>query len=167
MSYCHRRLSSEGNRWSNLPASPTSQGRLLPPWGLGERCGKKTSYPGTTIGLLSVIDFSCSHRWSCNKKSKGDGERLQDLGMTGGGRRSTSSVLLFPSSCREWWGKKQEDPANQYVALWLVSSAEFWVFWSWAGLHKARPAVNRQGTLVSKGEKDLCAGVGRVYCKRF
>ena len=43
----------------------------------------KTSYSSTVLRLLYVADFSCRQRWSCTKKSKGNQERLQGLGMTG------------------------------------------------------------------------------------
>lgn len=40
------------------------------------------------------------------------------------GIRSMSSILLYPSSCMEWWGKKQEEPADQYLeaTAWVLLS---------------------------------------------
>lgn len=49
----------------------------------------------------------------------------------------------------------QEESADQYLALSLVSPAEFWGFWTSVSLHDSRPAGNRQGTPFSKGEQDL------------
>lgn len=36
-------------------------------------------------------------------------------------------------------------------------------FSSWVVLHDTRPTDNRQGTPVSKGEKDFCVGVSRAH----
>lgn len=44
---------------------------------------------------------------------------------------------------------------------------EFWGFESWIGLYHTRSGGNRQGSAVSKGEKDHPAGVKRAQGKSF
>lgn len=57
----------------------------------------------------------------------------------------------------------QEESADQYLALSLESIAEFCGFWSLVSLYDSRPAGNRQGTPVSKGQKDLWAAVNKAH----
>lgn len=56
----------------------------------------------------------------------------------------------------------QEESADSYLALSLVPPAEFWGFWSFFSPHDSRPAGNRQGTPVSKGEKYVWTAVNRA-----
>jgi len=59
--------------------------------------------------------------------------------------------------------EETEEPADKHLALSLVSPVGFQVLCSWDSLHDTRPAGDRQGTPVSKGEKDPCAGVSMAH----
>lgn len=73
---------------------------------------------------------------------------LKALWLTGYEDRNTSSVPLYPSSCKEWWGIPGSEP---------VVTSRVWDFWSWVDLQDTRPNDVRWGTPVSRGaEESLC-----------
>ena len=75
----------------------------------------------------------------------------------------------FQQLCRLDFGMTrclmQEEAADQYLAVSLVSPAEFWYFWSWVGLHDIRPSGRRWVPPDSKWHKCLGTGVSRGHWK--
>lgn len=92
-------------------------------------------------------------------------ERPHGLGTTGQGIWSPSCVPCSPAKCREWWGKKQENHSDEHQAGGLVLPADFWGFWSWAGL--CNRTCWQKSPPVPKGIKDLSSGLSRASWESF
>lgn len=59
----------------------------------------------------------------------------------------------------EEYRREQADPADQHVALRLVSLAEFWVFQLWDGLFFTRSTVIQWNAPLAEGERGFFSGV--------
>ena len=59
------------------------------------------------------------------------------------------------------WLKNQADPADQYMALRLVSPAQFLVCQPWDGLHNAKPTGAWWDVPFSEGKKKLYAEINK------
>lgn len=81
-------------------------------------------FPSMIRRLIFTIDLYLGRQWcASNKNSKNNEERLQGLGMTAYGIRSTKSGLLSPSLWK-WWEKKQREEMS--ACFW--DSCHCWDF---------------------------------------